>query len=150
MIIYFIHMVKLHIHNRSRSQKIYIWCLENNKLNQRNLCFCMFNGLAFRFDSYLVELKHEGRIYFLSLWDTAGQDDYDKVRPLAYPLTVMTHCILTITSICSNISDGILLWIIDPEPCNNSHIWYGMIEGIILYIANAANYHKTVTVSTVY
>jgi small GTP-binding protein len=39
------------------------------------------------FDNYGVNLMIDGNIYNLSLWDTAGQEDYDKIRPLSYANT---------------------------------------------------------------
>ena len=38
-------------------------------------------------DSFSVELKADGKNYTVSLWDTAGQDDYDNIRWLSYPET---------------------------------------------------------------
>ena len=32
-----------------------------------------------------------GEPYTLGLFDTAGQEDYDRLRPLSYPQTVNTH-----------------------------------------------------------
>lgn len=39
------------------------------------------------FDNYAVTLKIGGQTYTLGLFDTAGQEDYDRLRPLSYPQT---------------------------------------------------------------
>lgn len=37
------------------------------------------------FESYVVDVSMYGFEFEIGLWDTAGQEDYDRVRPLAYP-----------------------------------------------------------------
>jgi Ras-related C3 botulinum toxin substrate 1 len=39
------------------------------------------------FDNYNATVNVEGKDITLGLWDTAGQEDYDKLRPLSYPNT---------------------------------------------------------------
>ncbi|KAL9981519.1 hypothetical protein ACROYT_G010227 [Oculina patagonica] len=39
------------------------------------------------FDNYSVNLMLNGSPFSVGLWDTAGQEDYDRLRPLSYPQT---------------------------------------------------------------
>ena len=36
------------------------------------------------FENYVTDCRVDGRSVQLALWDTAGQEDYERLRPLAY------------------------------------------------------------------
>jgi len=50
------------------------------------------------FENYVADIEVDGKQVELALWDTAGQEDYDRLRPLSYPDT-------NVLLICYAVSD---------------------------------------------
>jgi len=48
------------------------------------------------FENYVAEIRLDGKAVQLALWDTAGQEEYERLRPLSYP---HSHVILIAFSI---------------------------------------------------
>lgn len=63
------------------------------------------------FENYLTNAIHEptGKIVELALWDTAGQEEYDRLRPLSYPETDVILICFAIDSHASleNVTDKV-------------------------------------------
>lgn len=53
------------------------------------------------YDNYSVQCKVEGQDVELQLWDTAGQEDYKKLRPLSYAQTDIFIAVFSLVSITS-------------------------------------------------
>jgi Ras-related C3 botulinum toxin substrate 1 len=50
------------------------------------------------FENYTAQMKRENGLVLLHLWDTAGQEDYDRLRPLSYPgADIVLLCFSTIS-----------------------------------------------------
>jgi len=53
------------------------------------------------FENYALKLTVDEIEYNMSLWDTAGQEDYERLRPLSYP---HTNCFLVCFSVDKNLA----------------------------------------------
>jgi hypothetical protein len=61
------------------------------------------------FENDVADVEVDGKHVELALWDTAGQEDYDRLRPLSYP---DTHVVLICFAINSpdsldNVREGV-------------------------------------------
>nr|CDS27575.1 transforming protein RhoA [Hymenolepis microstoma] len=50
------------------------------------------------FENYVADIEHNNTHLELALWDTAGQEDYDRLRPLSYPETSVVLMCFSIDS----------------------------------------------------
>lgn len=50
---------------------------------------CLQKYVPTVFENYITQTTHKptGKTVELALWDTAGQEEYDRLRPLSYPET---------------------------------------------------------------
>lgn len=60
------------------------------------------------FENYITHVEHKpsGKGVELALWDTAGQEEYDRLRPLSYPETDLLFVCFAID--CPNSLENVL------------------------------------------
>ncbi|MEQ2173310.1 hypothetical protein GOODEAATRI_030837 [Goodea atripinnis] len=79
------------------------------------------------FDNYSSQVTVDGRIISLNLWDTAGQEEYDRLRTLSYPQT-------NVFIICFSISS--------PASYENvKHKWHPEVRGHALPNTTTVSHH---------
>jgi len=74
------------------------------------------------FENYVTNRQFDGKIIEIALWDTAGQEEYDRLRPLSYP---ESHVILIVFSVdfpvsLANVQDKVRAPLPFMLPCRHS------------------------------
>ncbi|OCH95221.1 signal transducer [Obba rivulosa] len=59
------------------------------------------------FENYVTQVRFDGKYVELALWDTAGQEEYDRLRPLSYPESNVILIVFSVDfpSSLSNVQD---------------------------------------------
>ncbi len=69
------------------------------------------------FENYITQVPHKrsGKKVELALWDTAGQEEYDRLRPLSYPETDLLFVCFAID--CPNSLENVIDKVRDRIKC---------------------------------
>lgn len=68
------------------------------------------------FENYVTQVQFDGKMVELALWDTAGQEEYDRLRPLSYPESDVILIVFSIdfpTSL-ANVQDKVCASLLTP------------------------------------
>lgn len=78
------------------------------------------------FENYVTLVPFDGKTVELALWDTAGQEEYDRLRPLSYPESNVILIVFSVdfpTSL-ANVQDkvrtplNVMEHALSPVPCS--------------------------------
>jgi len=75
----------------SNASRVKLVVVGDGAVGKTSLLICFSTGnfptdyLPTVFENYTAQMKRGGDTILLHLWDTAGQEDYDRLRPLSYP-----------------------------------------------------------------
>lgn len=74
------------------------------------------------FENYITQTIHppSGKTVELALWDTAGQEEYDRLRPLSYPETDLLFVCFAID--CPNSLENVMDKVRPSPPASLTHI----------------------------
>lgn len=56
-----------------------------NLLNRTEIYYFIYSIVIYSFDNYVDSICVGGQQFEMTLWDSAGQEDYERLRPLSYP-----------------------------------------------------------------
>jgi len=80
------------------------------------------------FENYVADVEVDGKHVELALWDTAGQEDYDRLRPLSYP---DSHVILICFAVDSPDSlDNVTEKVYHPLTCSSHGVQHLLFANI--------------------
>lgn len=76
------------------------------------------------FDNYVTDIELDGKPVQLALWDTAGQEEYERLRPLSYS---KAHVILIAFSVdtpdsLDNVVQKVCIHRQDSTACAHRHV----------------------------
>jgi len=85
------------------AKRIHPRLLPNSKSTHCHVAWLLFSHVTKRyvptvFENYVTDCRVDGKSVQLALWDTAGQEDYERLRPLAYS---QAHVLLIAFSVSS-------------------------------------------------
>jgi Ras homolog gene family, member A len=91
------------------------------------------------FEAYVAPVEVDGKHVELALWDTAGQEEYDRLRPLSYPDThVVIICYaIDLPDSLENVTEKVRSVIF---PGSTVFIWLPLRSGSVKSITFAVGY----------
>jgi small GTP-binding protein len=90
------------------------------------------------FENYVTQVTFDGKLVELALWDTAGQEEYDRLRPLSYPESDVILIVFSIDFPVSlgNVTDKVSISItrvssgIEKPPLSGTQKWPISVKGL--------------------